>query len=115
MDLMDVGWLKFGFLFLLVGFSVKMGVVPLFNVDIDAKDAAPSHIAALLSSVLMNAGFTDISFLPPRTIIVRSAKNLFRKILVKALHQILRFCFYIQDYTVPKNLDKNIVVTARKP
>jgi len=58
--LMDTGWLKFGFLFLLVGFSVKMGVVPLFNVDIDAKDAAPSYIAALLSSVLMNAGFSAI-------------------------------------------------------
>ncbi|HLP27446.1 MAG TPA: proton-conducting transporter membrane subunit [Candidatus Didemnitutus sp.] len=58
--LMDPTWLKISFLFLLAGFSVKLGVVPLFNVDIDAKDAAPSHISALLSSVLMNAGFSAV-------------------------------------------------------
>lgn len=57
---MDPKWLKISFLFMLTGFSVKMGVVPLFNVDIDAKDGAPSHVAALLSSVLMIAGFVAI-------------------------------------------------------
>jgi hydrogenase-4 component F len=34
--------------------------VPLFNVDIDAKDAAPSQVGASLSSVLMNAGFVAL-------------------------------------------------------
>jgi len=58
--LMDPKWLKISFLFMLTGFSVKMGVVPLFNVDIDAKDGGPSHVAALLSSVLMIAGFVAI-------------------------------------------------------
>lgn len=57
---MNMGWLKFSFLFIFAGFSVKMGVAPLFNVDIDAKDGAPSHVAALLSSVLMIAGFVAI-------------------------------------------------------
>jgi hydrogenase-4 component F len=57
---MNVGWLKFAFLFMVAGYSVKMGVAPLFNVDIDAKDGAPSHVSALLSSVLMIAGFVAI-------------------------------------------------------
>ncbi len=53
-------WLKACFLLILSGFSVKMGLVPLFNVDIDAKDASPSQVGASLSSVLMNAGFISI-------------------------------------------------------
>ena len=53
-------WLKACFLLILTGFSVKMGLVPLFNVDIDAKDASPSQVGASLSSVLMNAGFIAI-------------------------------------------------------
>lgn len=53
-------WLQACFLLVLTGFSVKMGLVPLFNVDIDAKDASPSQVGASLSSVLMNAGFVAI-------------------------------------------------------
>ena len=53
-------WLQACFLLILTGFSVKMGLVPLFNVDIDAKDASPSQVGASLSSVLMNAGFVAI-------------------------------------------------------
>ncbi|MFT6867803.1 MAG: hydrogenase-4 component F [Cyclobacteriaceae bacterium] len=53
-------WLKACFLFVLTGFSVKMGVFPMFNVDIDAKDMAPSPISAMFSSVLMNTGFLAI-------------------------------------------------------
>lgn len=53
-------WLQACFLLVLTGFSVKMGLVPLFNVDIDAKDASPSQVGASLSSVLMNAGFIAI-------------------------------------------------------
>ena len=53
-------WLKACFLLIVTGFSVKLGLVPLFNVDIDAKDAAPSQVGASLSSVLMNAGFVAI-------------------------------------------------------
>jgi len=53
-------WLKACFLLVVTGFSVKMGLVPLFNVDIDAKDASPSQVGASLSTVLMNAGFVSI-------------------------------------------------------
>jgi hydrogenase-4 component F len=57
---MNPNWLKACFLLVVTGFSVKMGLVPLFNVDIDAKDASPSQVGASLSSVLMNAGFVSI-------------------------------------------------------
>ena len=57
---MNPVWLKACFLLVVTGFSVKMGLVPLFNVDIDAKDASPSQVGASLSSVLMNAGFVAI-------------------------------------------------------
>lgn len=53
-------WLKISFLFAVVGFSVKMGVAPLFTVDIDAKDTAPSPIGALFSGGLLNVGFVAV-------------------------------------------------------
>ncbi len=58
--LMNPIWLKAAFIFILVGFSVKMGAIPMFNVDIDAKDVAPSPISGLFSSVVLNAGFLGI-------------------------------------------------------
>lgn len=57
---LNTTWLKACFLLVVTGFSVKLGLVPLFNVDIDAKDASPSQVGASLSSVLMNAGFVSI-------------------------------------------------------
>jgi hydrogenase-4 component F len=57
---LNPNWLKACFLLIVTGFSVKLGLVPLFNVDIDAKDASPSQVGASLSSVLMNAGFIAI-------------------------------------------------------
>ncbi|TAH20753.1 MAG: hypothetical protein EAZ08_05060 [Cytophagales bacterium] len=57
---LDPIWLKVSFLFVLTGFSVKMGIVPLFNVDIDAKDVSPSPIGAMFSSALLNVGFVAI-------------------------------------------------------
>jgi hydrogenase-4 component F len=53
-------WLKISFIFILAGFSVKMGAAPLFTVDIDAKDSAPSPVGALFSGGLMNVGFISI-------------------------------------------------------
>jgi hydrogenase-4 component F len=57
---MNPSWLKICFLFIITGYSVKLGVAPLFTVDIDAKDAAPSPIAGLFSGALLNAGFLGI-------------------------------------------------------
>lgn len=57
---MDPIWLKISFLLVLTGFSTKMGVIPMFTVDIDAKDVAPTPVGALLSGGLMNVGFVAI-------------------------------------------------------
>ncbi len=57
---LDPVWMKVCFILILTGFSVKMGVMPFFTVDIDAKDVAPSPIGALFSGGLMNVGFVAI-------------------------------------------------------
>lgn len=57
---MNTGWIKTSFIFVLAGFSVKMGIVPFFTIDIDAKDSAPSPIGAMFSGPLMSVGFVAI-------------------------------------------------------
>lgn len=54
---MDQFWLKMAMIFIFVGYSAKMSLVPMFTAGIDAKDEAPTPAAAMLSSVLMNTGF----------------------------------------------------------
>lgn len=54
---LDTFWLKMAFTFIFVGYTAKMGLVPMFTAGIDAKDEAPTPAAAMLSSVVMNAGF----------------------------------------------------------
>ena len=53
-------WLKLSFLFIFTGFTAKLGLVPMYTAGIDAKDKAPAPAGALLSSILMNAGFISI-------------------------------------------------------
>jgi hydrogenase-4 component F len=53
-------YLKITFLLVLVGFSAKMGIVPLHTVTIDAHTAAPFPISAFISTTLMNVGFLGI-------------------------------------------------------
>jgi hydrogenase-4 component F len=53
-------WLKIAFIFVLTGFSVKIGVAPLFTVGIDAIDAAPLHVGALFSGGITIVGFVAI-------------------------------------------------------
>lgn len=54
---LDPFWLQIAFIFIFVGYTAKMGLVPMFTAGIDAKDAAPTPAAAMLSSIVMNAGF----------------------------------------------------------
>ena len=54
---LDTVWLQMAFIFIFVGYTAKMGLAPMFTAGIDAKDAAPTPAAAILSSVVMNAGF----------------------------------------------------------
>lgn len=53
-------WLKFAFLFVLIGYSAKMGLFPMHTVTIDAHTVAPPPISAFISTTLMNVGFIGI-------------------------------------------------------
>jgi hydrogenase-4 component F len=53
-------WLKAAFLFFLVGYGTKMGLVPLHTWLPDAHSEAPSVVSALLSGALLNCAFLTI-------------------------------------------------------
>jgi hydrogenase-4 component F len=53
-------YLKIAFIFVLIGFSTKMGLFPMHTVTIDAHSVAPPPISALISTSLMNVGFLAI-------------------------------------------------------
>lgn len=53
-------YLKLGFLFILVGYSSKMEIFPLFTVGVDANHAAPSPASAFISSAMVGGGFVAI-------------------------------------------------------
>lgn len=53
-------YMKLAFLFVLVGYSCKMEIFPLYSIGIDANYSAPAPVSALLSSALVNAGFVSI-------------------------------------------------------
>jgi hydrogenase-4 component F len=57
---LDTGWLKAGFLLLLVGYGTKMGLAPLHAWLPDAHSEAPPLVSALLSGALLNCAFLAI-------------------------------------------------------
>lgn len=57
---LQIPWLKGAFIFLLVGYGTKMGLVPLHTWLPDAHSEAPSVVSALLSGALLNCGFLGI-------------------------------------------------------
>jgi hydrogenase-4 component F len=56
----DPLWLKIIFLFILVGFSTKMGLFPMQTITVDAHTVAPPPISAFISTALMNVGFVAV-------------------------------------------------------
>jgi len=54
------GWLRAGFILLLVGYGTKMGLAPLHTWLPDAHAEAPSVASALLSGALLNCAFVGI-------------------------------------------------------
>lgn len=52
--------LKSAFLLIYTGFTVKVGLFPMYTAGIDAKDKAPSPASAILSSSLLNVGFLGV-------------------------------------------------------
>ena len=58
-------WMKMVFLFILVGFSTKMGLFPLQAIKVDALNVAPSPVGAFISTVLDECRFSgSLSLLP---------------------------------------------------
>jgi hydrogenase-4 component F len=53
-------YLKIAFIFVLVGYSTKMGLFPMHTVTVDAHTVAPPPISAFISTTLMNVGFLAI-------------------------------------------------------
>jgi hydrogenase-4 component F len=53
-------WLKLAFVFMLVGFSTKMGLFPMHTIEVDANTVAPPPISAFISTALLNVGFMAI-------------------------------------------------------
>ena len=53
-------YLKIAFVFILVGYSTKMGLFPMHTVTVDAHTVAPPPISAFISTTLMNVGFLAI-------------------------------------------------------
>jgi hydrogenase-4 component F len=56
----NVFWLKLAFLFMIIGFSTKMGLFPMHTIAVDAHTVAPPPISAFISTTLMNVGFVAI-------------------------------------------------------
>ncbi len=57
---MNVGILKFAFVFLFVGIGTKVGFVPMHTWLPDAHSKTPSPISALLSGLLLNVAFVGL-------------------------------------------------------
>ena len=53
-------YLKIAFIFVLIGYSTKMGLFPMHTVTVDAHTVAPAPISAFISTTLMNVGFLAI-------------------------------------------------------
>jgi len=53
-------YLKIAFVFVVIGFSTKMGLFPMHTVTIDAHSVSPPPVSALISTALMNVGFLAI-------------------------------------------------------
>ena len=53
-------YLKVAFLLMVVGYSCKMEIFPLYTVGVDANYSAPAPASAFISTALVNAGFLSI-------------------------------------------------------
>lgn len=56
----DPLYLKVAFLLMVVGYSCKMEIFPLYTVGVDANYAAPAPASAFISTALVNTGFVSI-------------------------------------------------------
>ena len=66
-----------------------------------------------LYQILCSAGFEEIK-IKSSEIRVKSFKSFVRKKMVQILYKTIKYLYYIQDFTVPNNLGKNLIVTCKK-
>lgn len=59
-DKLNAEWIKFGFIFILIGFGTKAGLAPMHFWLPDAHSQAPAPISAVLSGVLLNTALYGI-------------------------------------------------------
>ena len=62
-----------------------------------------------LYQILQMTGFSDIRISSSK-IAIRSGRNLIRSFMVNTIHRLIRFLYYIQDFSVPEQLGKNLIV-----
>ncbi len=53
-------YLRLAFLFILIGYSTKLEIFPLFTIGIDANHSAPAPSSAFISSALVGGGFVSL-------------------------------------------------------
>jgi hydrogenase-4 component F len=82
-------WLKLAFIFLVVGFSTKMGLFPMHTIAVDAHTVAPPPISAFISTTLMNVGFVAIF----RTYSIMSHTS-----ILPWMNQILLWCGFLSIF-----------------
>lgn len=56
----DPLYLKLAFLFIIVGYSCKLEIFPLFTVGVDANHSSPTPASAFISTALVNGGFVSV-------------------------------------------------------
>lgn len=87
----------------------------LFSMDLRYKDF--THEAGFtemsIKQVLKIAKFDKIH-ISSTSILGNSLKNKVHRLLVRSLHKFLKFLYYIQMYSVPKQLGKLLIVAALK-
>lgn len=59
-DKLNTEWIKFGFIFILIGFGTKAGLAPMHFWLPDAHSQAPAPISAVLSGVLLNTALYSV-------------------------------------------------------
>lgn len=86
-----------------------------FSIDSRYRDF--THLSGFtdksLFQILYSTGFRDIQ-ISSSEVRVKSINSFFRKLIVLLFHKIIKFFYYIQEYSVPNNLGKNLFVTCKK-
>lgn len=86
-----------------------------FSIDSRYRDF--THLSGFteksLYQILYSVGFKKIEIFSSK-IFISSWKTIIRRFIVRILHKFIKFLFYIQDYSTPQNLGKNLIAISKK-